>query len=116
MLCSLTGAQQIDVAQDKTLGECALGIMREIETLARACGSGINGAIQDYFDQAFNKGTHKPSTLHDFEAGRQVEVAALADAPLELARQRGVAMPTLALIGAAVRLKAASAGLLSDAM
>ncbi|MFN0305747.1 MAG: ketopantoate reductase family protein [Burkholderiales bacterium] len=114
-LCSLTGAQQIDVARDKTLGECALGIMREIETLARACGSGIDGVIQKYFDQAYNKGTHKPSTLQDFEAGRQVELAAFVDAPIELARQRGIAMPILALIGAAVRLKAASAGLLPDA-
>ncbi len=114
-LCSLTGAQQIDVARDKTLGACALAIIQEIETLARACGSGIEGVVQTYFDQAYNRGTHKPSTLHDFEAGRQVELAAIVDAPLELALQRGVAMPTLALIGAAVRLKALSAGLLPDA-
>ena len=114
-LCSLTGAQQIDVARDKTLGACALAIMREIETLARACGSGIEGVIHTYFDQAYNRGTHKPSTLHDFEAARRVELAAIVDAPLELARQNGVAMPTLELIGAAVRLKAVSAGLLPGA-
>ncbi len=111
-LCSLTGARQIDVARDPHLGELALRIMREIEVLARACGAGIDGDIKKYFDQAYNSGAHKPSTLHDFEAGRAVELAALVDAPLELAARCGVPMPTLEMVGAAVRLKAVSAGLL----
>jgi 2-dehydropantoate 2-reductase len=111
-LCALTGSNQMDVARDDSLGKIAKDIMREIESLARATGSGIDGPISKYFDQAYHRGHHKPSTLHDFEAGRMVELAAIVDAPLELATRHGLELPMLSLIGAAVRLKAATAGLL----
>ena len=111
-LCALTGANQMAVARDDRLGKLAQTIMREIAALADAAGSGIDGPISQYFDQAYNKGLHKPSTLHDFEAGRTVELAAIVDAPLELAARYGLALPMLSMIGAAVQLKAATAGLL----
>ncbi|MSQ18925.1 MAG: 2-dehydropantoate 2-reductase [Betaproteobacteria bacterium] len=111
-LCALTGTNQQDVARDDRLGKLAQDIMREIEILAQAAGSGIDGPPSKYFEQAFYKGLHKPSTLHDFESGRTVELAAIVDAPLELAARYGLQLPMLSLIGAAVRLKAAGAGLL----
>ncbi len=110
--CALTGARQCDVARDPVLGRAAHAIMSEIEALARASGSGVAGSLDDRMTQAREKGIHKPSTLQDFEAGRQIELGALVDAPLELAAHLQVPMPTLELIGAAVRLKAAAAGLL----
>jgi 2-dehydropantoate 2-reductase len=115
-LCALTGSTQMDVARDETLGELAQDIMREIESLARATGSGIDGPISKYFEQAYHKGHHKPSTLHDFESGRTVELAAIVDAPLELAARRELALPMLTMIGAAARLKASVAGLLPHAV
>jgi 2-dehydropantoate 2-reductase len=111
-MCALTGARQCDVARDPVLGRTAHAIMREIDALARATGSEVAGSLDDRMAQAREKGIHKPSTLQDFEAGRQIELGALVDAPLEMATSLGVPMPALELIGAAVRLKATAAGLL----
>ncbi len=111
-LCALTGARQCDVARDAGTGPLAEAIMREVEALATACGSGISGSIDAKLAQAREKGIHKPSTLQDFEAGREIEIGALVDAPLELAERLGVPMPELTRIGALLRLKAAVAGLL----
>jgi 2-dehydropantoate 2-reductase len=111
-LCALTGARQCDVARDPHTGPIAEAVMREVEALATASGSGISGSIEAKLAQARDKGIHKPSTLQDFEAGREVELGALVDAPLELALRLGVPMPELTRIGALLRLKASVAGLL----
>lgn len=111
-LCALTGARQCDVARDPSTGPVAEAIMREIEALATASGSGITGDIAAKLAQARDTGIHKPSTLQDFEARREIEIGALVDAPLELAVHHGVEMPELARIGALLRLKASVAGLL----
>ncbi len=52
---------------------------------------------------------HKPSILQDYEAGRPMEIAALLDAPLEIARRHGVAVPVLGLIAGLVRVRAKAA-------
>lgn len=114
-LCALTGARQIDVARDPELGRAVQSIMREIAALARAHGSDIDANVSPSFEQAYNKGVHKPSMLQDFDAGRSVELGAIVDAPLELAGRVNVPMPVLQAFGAAVRLKAMSAGLLPGA-
>jgi 2-dehydropantoate 2-reductase len=110
-LCALTGARQCDVARDTHLGPVAREIMREIEALAIASGSGIDGTVDEYFEAAREKGLFKPSTLQDLEAGRPLELAALVDGPLELARRHGVSMPGLRVAGAALRAKATAMGL-----
>jgi len=111
-LCALSGARQCDVARDTHLGPVAREIMREIEALAIASGSGIEGTVETHFQAAYEKGLFKPSTLQDLEAGRPLEVAALVDGPLELAQRYGVPMPALRVAGAALRTKAATLGLL----
>ena len=112
VLCALTGARQCDVAADPQLGPVARQIMAEVAALAEACGSSVTGGLDAPMQFAREKGQFKPSTLQDLEAGRPLEVAALIDAPLELAVQREVPMPALQVAGAALRLKAASGGLL----
>jgi 2-dehydropantoate 2-reductase len=111
-LCALTGARQCDVARDAHLGPVAREIMREIEALAIASGSGIEGSAEPHFQAAYEKGLFKPSTLQDLEAGRPLEIAALVDGPLELAQRHGIAMPALRVAGAALRTKATTLGLL----
>jgi len=54
---------------------------------------------------------HKPSILQDLEMGRPMEVDAIFDAPLALARMAGVAAPTLELLVALCKLRARAAGL-----
>jgi 2-dehydropantoate 2-reductase len=68
--------------------------------------------VDQPFQLACDKGLFKPSTLQDLEAGRPLELAALVDAPLELAERHGVPVPALRTIGAALRLKAVTGGLL----
>jgi 2-dehydropantoate 2-reductase len=111
-LCALTGARQCDVARDTHLGPVAREIMREIEALAIASGSGVEGTVDEPFESAREKGLFKPSTLQDIEAGRPLEIAALVDGPLELAQRYGVPMPALRVAGAALRAKAMTMGLL----
>lgn len=111
-LCALTGARQCDVAADAGTGPIAEALMREVQALATADGSGITGSVEDRMKVAREKGIHKPSTLQDFETGRPIELGALVDAPLEMAARLGVAMPELSRIGSLLRLKAIAAGLL----
>jgi 2-dehydropantoate 2-reductase len=112
-LCALTGALQRDVARDRHLGPIAREIMREIEALAVASGGSIEaGAPEKTFEAAYEKGAFKPSTLQDLEAGRPLELAAIVDGPLELAQRYGVSMPGLRVVGAALRTKAMTMGLL----
>jgi 2-dehydropantoate 2-reductase len=54
---------------------------------------------------------HKPSILQDLELGRPMEVEALWMAPLRLARQAGVAVPTLDLTIQLAARQARAAGL-----
>ena len=51
--------------------------------------------------------------VQDLQRGRPMEIAALFDAPLELARLACVATPTLDLLIALARLRAKQAGLYS---
>lgn len=111
-LCALTGARQCDVAADAGTGPIAEALMREVQALATADGSGITGSVEDRMKVAREKGIHKPSTLQDFETGRPIELGALVDAPLEMAARLGVAMPELSRVGSLLRLKALAAGLL----
>lgn len=111
-LCALTGARQCDVAADAGTGPIAEALMREVQALATADGSGITGSVEDRMKVAREKGIHKPSTLQDFEIGRPIELGALVDAPLEMAARLGVAMPELSRVGSLLRLKAIAAGLL----
>ena len=54
---------------------------------------------------------HRPSILQDLLARRPMEVDALYTVPLQLAELTGTPMPTLALLAALVRAKAATLGL-----
>ena len=112
VLCALTGARQCDVATDPQLGPIARQIMAEVEALAIASGSSVTGGLEAPMQFAIERGQFKPSTLQDLEAGRPLEIAALVDAPLEMAARLGVPMPALQVAGAALRLKAATSGLL----
>lgn len=112
VLCALTGARQCDVASDAQMGPIARQIMDEVAALAQASGSSVSGGVDAPMQFARERGQFKPSTLQDLEAGRPLEIAALVDAPLEMAARPGVPMPALQVAGAALRLKALTSGLL----
>jgi len=54
---------------------------------------------------------HKPSIVQDLELGRPMEIDAMFDAPLQLARMTGVATPTLDLLVSLAKVRARTAGL-----
>jgi len=54
---------------------------------------------------------HRPSILQDLLAGRPMEIDALYTVPLEMAAMVGVAMPTLELLVALIKVRARQAGL-----
>ena len=77
----------------------------EAAAIARAMGctppADLRGPLDKNRDNA-----HKPSILQDLEAGRPMEITALYEVPLELARLFDVPTPTLDLTVALARLRA----------
>ena len=103
------------VITQSTLGQlfgepdCVAAMYRmldEAAAIARAMGCAVPEDLRGPLD--LNRDSpHRPSILQDLEAGRPMEIAALYETPLDLARLRGVATPTLDLAVALARLRAA---------
>jgi 2-dehydropantoate 2-reductase len=84
--------------------------MQEIAATAAAHGYPLDDDIDVRLEQQ-TKGSHKPSLLQDLEAGKRVEIAAQLVAPLELAREAGVPVPTVEILAALLAARARAAGL-----
>ena len=94
---------------------CADAVRRiaaETEAMAAALGRPIAVDAEAQLAAGRNL-AHLPSMAQDLRLGRPMEVAAMFDAPLELARLAGVETPTLDLLVALARLRAKAAGLYS---
>lgn len=76
------------------------------ETGAIAAAEGVDAIIDPtmFLAQARTI-AHKPSILQDLEAGRPMEIAALLDAPLEIARRHYIPAPVLTLIAGLIRVR-----------
>lgn len=110
-LCIATNSALGQVFEDPALLSAARRMLEEAAAIARAMGCGLPADLLGPLEK--NRGSpHKPSIVQDLEAGRPMEVGALYEAPLELARLHGVATPTLDLAVAIARLRARNAGLL----
>ena len=111
-LCTITGANIAEIRSDARLKELAARLGAEGKAIAHALGVAIERAPQrPGGGQTSGLIQHKPSMLQDYERGRPMEVDAQLMAPLALARQKGVATPTLDLAAALVAHKAAAKGL-----
>ena len=112
-LCIATHATLGQLFGDPVLLAAMRAMLGEAAAIARAMGCAppedLLGPLEKNRDSP-----HKPSILQDLEAGRPMEVAALYEAPLELARLAGVSTPTLDLAVAIARQRARRAGLLPD--
>ena len=74
-------------------------LMDEIAGAARHLGHEIPGEfIQGQIDVTPHMGAYKPSSLVDYLAGREVEVAAIWGEPLRRAQAAGLPMPRLSLL------------------
>jgi 2-dehydropantoate 2-reductase len=109
-LCVLSRRNMRDTFRDDVVREASLQVVREGLAIAAAMGQPIAGDAEDRISRTADI-PHKPSILQDLEAGRPMEVDALFQAPLRLAREHGVPAPMLALCVALAAQAAEAAGL-----
>lgn len=111
-LTVLTQVSMQKLFEEPLCVEAARTVMAEAQAVANALGAHPSGNHEKRIEHS--KGIdHKPSILQDLELGRPMEIDALFDAPLELARMVGVATPMLDLLVAMVKVRARAAGLYS---
>jgi 2-dehydropantoate 2-reductase len=110
-LCVLSRASMADTLADPAVREAAVRMAREVMAIAAAHDCAIAGDAPEARIARSARLRHKPSILQDLEAGRAMEVEAIFAAPLRLARDAGVPVPTLAVMTALATQAAVSAGL-----
>lgn len=108
----LTGAGPNLIYNDPACAEAVRRIAAETAATAAALGQPIEPETEAHLASG-RRLNHLPSMVQDLKRGRPMEIAALFDAPLELARLAGVATPTLDLLVALARLRAREANLYS---
>ncbi len=108
--CILTRRNMQETFRDATIRAAAVAVVKEGLAIAAAMGRPVGGAAEDRITLSADI-PHKPSILQDLEAGRPMEVDALFQAPLRLARERGVPAPMLELTVAMAAQAAEAAGL-----
>jgi 2-dehydropantoate 2-reductase len=113
-ICSLNRRTMRDSLADPVVRAAATQLVEEGMAIARAMGQPVPGGSAERIEQAAGI-DHKPSILQDLEAGRPMEVDALFQVPLRLAREKGVPAPMLALTVALMAQAAEGAGLLRPA-
>ena len=88
------------------MAHAARCLLAESAAIAAAEGfDAVNDADQ-YLERA-GPLKHKPSMALDLENGRDIESAAILDAPLEVARRHGVETPVLSLVAGLLRARLA---------
>lgn len=107
-LGSLTGAASQDLMTDPALQSLNMRVVGEMLEVAAACGCQL--APSEF---AFVMGTagHKSSMLQDFEQRRRPEIDSLLSPLVDLARMRGLKVPTLELLLTVLRKKASILGI-----
>jgi 2-dehydropantoate 2-reductase len=109
-MCVLTTTPVKDTHTEPVLVETSRRLMAEANALIDAMGR--NGRIDPERAVGINTSLgHRPSILQDLLAGRPMEIDALYGVPLDLAKSLGVAMPTLEMLVALIKVRARAAGL-----
>ncbi|WP_377811376.1 2-dehydropantoate 2-reductase (plasmid) [Azospirillum sp. A29] len=101
----LTGATMGAMEQAPGMAAVQGRLMRECLAVARAWGVDLPDDVDERLGRGSGVPGHKPSMLQDFEAGRSMEIGPIVTAVLELARRRGVPVPTIETLWALTALK-----------
>ena len=109
-LAVLTGAAPQTVYTEAAAVRASLATMPEAAAIAQALGADP-ATNHEARIESQGRMAHKPSILQDLEAGRPMEIDAMFEAPLALARMAGVPTPTLDLLVALCKIRAESSGL-----
>lgn len=108
--CALTGATIGQVHADPALQSVQLSIVDEAHRVALAHGFSDLGFDKERWRANPAKTPHKPSMLQDLERGRALEIESTYMILQDLARQQGVATPTLDILVALLQMRARTAG------
>ena len=109
-ISALTHATLVDICQYPETRALAYAVMTEAQAVAEKLGVRSRIGIDKRIAGAEAVGAHKTSMLQDVEAGRALELEALAGSVIELARLTGTPTPHLDTIYACARLLAKTLG------
>lgn len=109
VVSALTGATLEQIGHDAEAIRLVAAIAQEVADLAGRLGRPVDPEIEELIAVLRAAGPFATSMLQDVRNGREPELGAIAEAPLELADQIGHPMPTLrsvaALLNLAVRVR-----------
>lgn len=103
-ISALTRATLSEMARDREAVSVIRNIMTEVEAVAAKLGIEMPISIDQRIAGAEKVGEHKTSMLQDLEAGRPMELEAVAGAVVELGERVGVPMPHTRTVYACTRL------------
>ena len=110
-VAALVGARNAATTADAGLQAVSRALRVETAAIAAAWGIRLDVDPAQRPPTVRPEAGHKPSMLQDLEAGRTMEVDAIALAPLAFARAAGVATPTLEAVAALLAARARVLGL-----
>lgn len=110
-ISALTHATLDVIATDPDTRAVARAMMSEAETIARRLGVNFRVDVERRINGAGAVGAHKTSMLQDLERDRPMEIDPLVTAVQEMGRLLEIPTPTLDVVLALVRQRAATAGL-----
>jgi 2-dehydropantoate 2-reductase len=110
LLGIVAGAPLPDVLADPACADAARRIIGEGIAIAEAMGCTARLNVDKVLANG-RQSRHTPSIVQDLNLGRPMEIATLYAVPLAMARQQGVATPTLDLMVALASHRAAAKGL-----
>lgn len=87
------------ILEQAGLRELLMELMKEVQAIARAAGHEIEDAfLRKQIEVTYPMGPYKPSSLIDFQLGREVEVEAIWGEPMRRAESLWVAAPRLRML------------------
>lgn len=99
------------ILADPALNERAYRLMKEVQAAAVARGHGFEDAhIKRQFVVTMGMGPYRPSSLIDFQAGREVEVDGIWGEPLRRGLAAGVPMPETQRLVADIKSRLSARG------
>lgn len=108
---ALTGASLDLIGGDSACRSVIRDIMEECRSVGEALGARFSVDIEKRIQGGADIVGHKPSTRHDVEQGRPMELDALVSTVQELARRLEIATPVLDTVAALVRMQGSVLGL-----
>ncbi|MDR6755125.1 2-dehydropantoate 2-reductase [Mycoplana sp. BE70] len=108
---ALTGASLDVIGADDACRRLIHDMMAECKAVGEAVGARFGVTIEQRIKGGTDIVGHKPSTRHDVELGRPMEIDPLVSSVLEVARRLGIATPSLDSVAALLRLQGQVLGL-----